>query len=197
MKRFVISDHHFGHENILKFTNDGSKVRPGFSNVLQMNNYMIWQHNSVVSPEDKVYFLGDVAFNNKVFHEVMPRLNGNKSLILGNHDHFKMSEYYKYFKNIYSSRHIKYSDTLKFVLCHYPLHPDCNFPNYPICIHGHIHEKDIKVTDHYLVESIYGPAVASDTEIDNRYVNVSVEKINYTPISLDEIARRYETPKEE
>lgn len=188
MKRFVISDHHFGHENILKFTNDGSKVRPGFSNVLQMNNYMIWQHNSVVSPEDKVYFLGDVAFNNKVFHEVMPRLNGNKSLIIGNHDNFKMSEYYKYFKNIYSSRYIKYSDTLKFVLCHYPLHPDCNFPNYPICIHGHIHEKDIYV-DAYKDHN--GPPK------DTRYVNVSVEKINYTPISLDEIARRYETPKED
>ena len=181
MKRFVISDHHFGHENILKFTSNESKVRPGFSNVLQMNNYMIWKHNSVVSPEDKVYFLGDVAFNSKVFHEVMPRLNGKKSLILGNHDHFKMDEYYKYFKNIYSSRYIKYSDTVKFILCHYPLHPECNYPNNPICIHGHIHEKDITI------QGMHG-----NWQIpDNRYVNVSVEKINYTPISLDEIASRY------
>lgn len=186
MKRFVISDQHFGHENILKFTStDGSQVRPGFSNVLQMNNYMIWQHNLVVSPEDKVYFLGDVAFNKKVFHEVMPRLNGKKSLILGNHDHFNMDDYYKYFDNIYSARYIKYSDTLRFVLCHYPMHPEANYPNYPICIHGHIHEKDIVNTDPF------------GGEKDNMYVNVSVEKINYTPISLDEIARRYETPKEE
>lgn len=181
MKRFVISDHHFGHENILKFTSNESKVRPGFSNVLQMNNYMIWQHNSVVTPEDKVYFLGDVAFNSKVFHEVMPRLNGKKSLILGNHDHFKMDEYYKYFKNIYSSRYIKYSDTVKFILCHYPLHPEANFPNHPICIHGHIHEKDITT------QGMHGNWQIAD----NRYVNVSVEKINYTPISLDEIASRY------
>lgn len=181
-KTFLISDQHFGHANILKFTKaDGTPVRPDFKDVEDMNQFMISQHNKTVGPDDIVYFLGDVAFKASVFHKVMPLLNGKKRLILGNHDHLKISDYMQYFGNIASAEHIKYSDTLKFVLCHYPMHPEANSPNYPICIHGHIHEKNITDTNH----------INGDIIRDKRYINVSVEQINYTPISMTEIISRY------
>jgi calcineurin-like phosphoesterase family protein len=191
MTIFVVSDHHFGHANILKFLKiDGkTRVRPEFETVEEMNETMIQNHNKVVSDSDKVYFLGDIAFNNRVFHEVMPRLKGKKSLILGNHDHLKMDEYYKYFKNIYSARYLKHNDKY-FVLCHYPMHPKTNYPNHPVCIHGHIHEKVIMTREAYLCESLYGPSIGYDEYEDTYYFNVSVERINYTPISLDEIASK-------
>jgi len=167
MKTFVISDQHFGHANILNFlrTDGITKVRPEFSSVEEMNETMVYNHNRVVDNEDKVYFLGDIAFNARVFNEIMPRLKGKKSLILGNHDNLRMSEYYKYFRNIYSARYLKH-DNVPIVLCHYPQHSQTNYPKFPLCIHGHIHEKTI---------------------VDDNYFNVSVEKINYTPITIDEI----------
>ena len=180
MKTFFISDQHYGHENILKFKclNGIDLIRPEFSSVEEMDETMIQNHNKAVSPEDKVYFLGDVAMNGKVFNQVMPKLNGKKTLILGNHDKLRMDEYYKYFDNIYSSRYMG-EITPKLVLCHYPLHIDVNHPKSFINVHGHIHEK--------IIRRLGVP--------DPRYFNVSVERINYTPIELDEMLCQIEQNK--
>lgn len=179
-KIFVASDHHFGHANILKFfRSDGkTKVRPQFNNLDDMNHAMIERHNKVVGDSDKIYFLGDVAFDIKVFHEVMPQLKGRKRLILGNHDHFSMDTYLKYFKTIYSARKLKIGDK-KVMLCHYPLHPDSELPNRVLYIHGHIHEKFICTNSK--IGNIYAHVV------NRNYVNVAVEQINYTPVSLQSI----------
>ena len=50
--RWVCSDHHFFHENILKFC---SKQRP-FNSVEEMNEVIIERHNSLVKPNDHVFF---------------------------------------------------------------------------------------------------------------------------------------------
>ena len=56
------SDHHFGHAALFTFTkDDGSHARPGFRDVDHMNETMIANHNRVVGPTDRVYFLGDEA----------------------------------------------------------------------------------------------------------------------------------------
>jgi calcineurin-like phosphoesterase family protein len=52
------ADHHFGHENIIKFCN-----RP-FASAQEMDEAMIERWNSVVKPDDKVYHLGDFTLNN-------------------------------------------------------------------------------------------------------------------------------------
>ena len=52
---FIIADHHFHHENIIKYCN-----RP-FKSAEEMNSYMIHKWNSVVSEKDIVYHLGDFA----------------------------------------------------------------------------------------------------------------------------------------
>lgn len=176
---FFISDHHFGHANILRFKGVDNKtlIRPEFSSLEHMNEEMIRRHNMVVTPNDKVYFLGDVAMYAKPYHSIMPRLNGEKVLILGNHDNLRMDEYYKYFKNIYSSRrlgHVPELKELRAVACHYPLHINADFPNHIICVHGHIHEKEI----------------ITNGRPDPNYFNVSVERINYTPIEASELTKK-------
>lgn len=163
---FIISDHHFGHANILTFQVGGFPLRV-FDNVEHMNETMVSRHNSVVSPKDKVYFLGDVAFGSQNLR-FLERMNGSKVLIKGNHDRDKMSNYLKYFKDVRSSHLLD-----KMVLSHVPLHPDCLVrwgPN----IHGHLHSHQVMATPHLA---------------DKRYFNVSVERLHYTPIALEEVKK--------
>lgn len=179
MNRFVISDTHFGHDNIIKFTDsNGIRIRPEFNSIEEMNETIIDRWNKTVTNRDFVYHGGDICFNSQQLHSIMPRLNGQKTLILGNHDKLRPDEYLKYFKDISSAIFIKSDPQL--MICHYPVHIDTNLPLRKICVHGHIHEKQICIEDEF------GEKIP-----DKRYVNVSVERINYTPISIDDILKRY------
>ncbi len=75
------SDLHFGHENVIKYSN-----RP-FSSVEEMNEGLIQNHNSLVKPGDTYYHLGDFAFAPQEFiQKTLRRMNGNKIFVAGNHD---------------------------------------------------------------------------------------------------------------
>lgn len=78
------SDTHLGHANILKYT-----ARP-FNTVDEMNEALIDNWNTVVSPGDVVYHLGDFAFNNHA--RFCSRLNGQVVLIEGSHDRMSAKE---------------------------------------------------------------------------------------------------------
>lgn len=79
--RFFTSDTHFGHKNIIRYCD-----RP-FDDVPHMNEMLIKNWNAVVSPEDEVFHLGDVALGPWVEWEgILSRLNGTIHLIIGNHD---------------------------------------------------------------------------------------------------------------
>lgn len=78
---FLISDTHFGHENIIKYCS-----RP-FPSLDAMNEAIIHRWNSVVQPLDTVYHLGDFCLGNlQTWAEIRARLNGHVILIKGNHD---------------------------------------------------------------------------------------------------------------
>lgn len=164
MARFVISDTHWGHEatctTFLKA--DGSPLRP-FSNAEEMNEEMVRRWNSVVSPSDTVYHLGDVVINKK-FLPILNRLNGKKKLIMGNHDIFGFKEYAKYFYDIVAYRVFPKE---RIILSHIPLSID-SLERWNYNIHGHLHDNILE---------------------DSRYINVSVERINFTPLNLDELFR--------
>ncbi len=82
MSIFFRSDDHFGHENILNLGNG----RP-FNSMNHMHTVMINNHNSIVNPEDEVYFLGDLAMGNfEQTIKIFERMNGTKFLVPGNHD---------------------------------------------------------------------------------------------------------------
>lgn len=80
MNTFFTSDLHFGHRNSIPYCN-----RP-FEDVDKMNEGLVAQWNSQVTVEDTVYVLGDFSLNANAARAFVPRLNGNKILILGNHD---------------------------------------------------------------------------------------------------------------
>lgn len=164
MKTFLISDTHFGHANILTFkNNDGSNLRP-YSSLEEMNETLISNWNSVVSSEDKVYHLGDVLFTKKWLDLILPRLNGTKVLIKGNHDNLKLSQYQQYFKDVRA-----YHVLDKFLLSHIPIHPK-SLSRWDANIHGHLH---------------------NNTLPDDKYLNVSVERINYTPVDFEYVRSLY------
>ena len=163
---WVISDTHFGHENIIKYCN-----RP-FSSVYDMNETMVENWNKTVKDEDHVWHLGDVYFTGGFQHEdenkssvawnFMKRLKGKKRLCLGNHDNGHNQLLLHFFEKIVLWRDWK---ELGLVMTHIPLHLS-NIKEGRTNIHGHIHQN----------KSPDGP-----------YRNVSVEQINYTPINIEEL----------
>lgn len=168
---YVISDQHFGHANILTFTReDGSLLRPGFSCVEEMNEHMVKCHNEVVRSQDHVYMLGDVAFKAPNLG-ILKRLNGKLRLVRGNHDIYDTKEYMKYFDEMYG---VRIFNDFNFVLSHIPLHPACLVKRNRqwINIHGHLHSNELTLSEHHP---------------DKRYFNVAVERVNYTPVTLEQV----------
>jgi len=81
MNTFFISDLHFFHKNIIKYSN-----RP-FSSVEEMNESLIKEWNYIVKPNDVIYNLGDFCFSDiEKLKSILSRLNGNHHFISGNHD---------------------------------------------------------------------------------------------------------------
>ncbi len=155
---YFISDMHFGHSNIIKYEN-----RP-FKNIKEMDTTIINNWNYVVKRKDKVFVLGDVSFYNKEkTAEITCSLNGYKVLILGNHDNERSLNWWK---NVGFDEVIKYPIIYNdfYILAHEPMYLNENMPY--INIHGHIHNLKYE---------------------SKQYFNVSVECINYTPISFNKI----------
>ena len=117
---WLVSDTHFGHENVLKFTDrDGNLIRGSrFSSVEEMDEHMVERWNNVVKDGDKVYHLGDVVINRKALG-IMRRLNGDKVLIRGNHDIFKDDDYRQHFRELRA-----YHVMNGMILSHIPIHEE-------------------------------------------------------------------------
>ena len=81
-RTWVTSDTHFDHANIIKYTG-----RP-FSDAGQMNKIIASNWNNTISPGDRVYFLGDMAFGrgSRPKEHWLGRLNGRITYVRGNHD---------------------------------------------------------------------------------------------------------------
>lgn len=155
---YIISDTHFNHHNVIKYSN-----RP-FESVEQMNQTLITNWNNTVKKTDTIYILGDFVFGNKEsISKTLSQLNGKKILIMGNHDR-RIKKNPIWWLNlgfdVVHNYPIVYRD--KYILSHEPIEDTGRFIN----IHGHIHDEQIDI---------------------GKYINVSVEHWNYTPINLDKI----------
>lgn len=155
---YFIADTHFGHENVIKYEN-----RP-FKTVYEMNETIINNWNKTVKADDIIYHLGDFGFGNKTnLIEIGLRLNGNKKLIVGNHD-FKYSDTVLHrfgFNEVIRGTYILNN---KYLLSHQPK-KDINYIN----LFGHVHNaKDIKT-------------------FSQNSICLCVERWNYTPVSLEKI----------
>lgn len=173
-KLYVISDTHFFHENIYTFIDaSGVRVRHQFSCADDGDRAMCERWNATVRPEDHVYHLGDITMLRgkqdawKVV-KLIRALHGHKRLILGNHDHLTLDVYKDAgFEKIRGS----HRPMRGVIFSHIPIHAD-SLPKEGKCVHGHIHERVVMLAPHHP---------------DPRYVNVSVEQINYTPVLLDSL----------
>lgn len=170
---WFIGDTHFGHSStVLKYKRpDGTPLRD-FPCVDAMNEHMITCWNSVVKPKDRVYHLGDVVINRKCL-QLLDRLNGRKVLIKGNHDIFELDDYAAYFDDI---RAYRVFVEHRIIASHIPIHPQ-SLERWNANVHGHLHANNIMLNG------------LTNTP-DPRYINVSVEQINYTPVSYDSILER-------
>lgn len=138
---FFISDLHFGHNKILKFSGE---YRLG-ATIEEHDEWLINSINSVVSKRDKLFILGDVAFGQEHIKK-LGRLAGVKELILGNHDKYRTQDYLRWCTKIHGFR--TYNG---FWLSHAPIHPaelrGC------FNIHGHVHMNSLP-DRHYLNVSV-------------------------------------------
>lgn len=185
---FFSSDQHMGHSKPYDtFTREnGTFLRADLaSNADEGDELMIERHNARVKPNDRVYFVGDFCFSKKHIHK-MDRMNGRKVLIKGNHDTLELKEYLPYVDDIRGSHQFD-----GMIITHIPVHVQ-SLGRWGFNVHGHLHANRVM---HSLqrTSNAVGPYYYTE-EIDHRYFNVSVEQINYTPISLEEI-KKYK-PKE-
>ena len=146
-KKWIISDLHLGHKNILKYS---GSLRGGTTSE-EHDKWLIDQIKSVVKKGDLLYILGDVAFDEESLKQ-LKKIKNQMILVRGNHDVLSTQKYLEYFQQVYGLW--KHKGT--FWLSHAPLHPDelrgC------INIHGHVHQNSIQ-DDRYInvcVEMTYG-----------------------------------------
>lgn len=139
---------------------DGTPLR-NFSSVEEMDEHMVEKWNSVVRPQDHLYHLGDVVMRQQVLDTVMPRLNGHKRLVRGNHDIFRTKHYLRYFDEIYGLRVLD-----NMIFSHIPIHPE-SLGRFKGNIHGHTHGQHA---------------------LGGKYIDVSVEAVDYTPVPLYKLA---------
>jgi len=162
---WVIADPHFGHWGVCNFLReDGSKLRP-WDNPDDMDEALVDNWNSVVSNKDRVYVLGDLCMNRKAIPTI-GRCNGRKVLVKGNHDIFKLGDYLPYFDDIRAYVVMpKFKGDTKLIMSHIPIHSE-SLGRSGINVHGHLHSNFID---------------------DERYICVSVEHTDFTPLNLDKI----------
>ncbi len=167
MTDFFTADLHFGHNNVINFKNtDGTKARD-FDTVQDMEDAMVQMHNEIVKPTDKVYMLGDIAFNVRGLDKVK-QMNGIKILVKGNHDQLKLNKYVDVFKDVRGC-HVMNG----LVFTHIPIHVD-QLGRFGCNVHGHLHMN----------------RVMQDDKIDPRFLCVSVEHTDLKPIEFEDMVDR-------
>lgn len=162
---FFIGDLHLGHQNI-------SKYRQDFSSGEEHDEFMKHQLRKCYGKRNILWLLGDTIFH--IAHEnFMVELCNNFQHVhnvLGNHcTQTPMREGIQ--RRLYSS-HNNYHvhgmiSKYGFWINHSPIH-EVELRGKK-CVHGHVHNQTLD---------------------DDRYLNVSAEAINYTPLTLEEIRGR-------
>ena len=157
-KTWFTSDHHFGHREIVAY-----ESRP-FAYTAEMDRELIERWNAAVETGDRVFHLGDFSFHGeRETREIVGRLNGSITLVLGNHDRDRSRQWWLEAGFDEVSEHgLIYKDF--FLLTHEPLYMNKHMPY--LNVHGHIHGLRYE---------------------GNNHRNVSVEHWDYRPVSFEEL----------
>ncbi|GMO69334.1 MAG: metallophosphoesterase [Endomicrobiia bacterium] len=170
---YFISDTHFDHKNIINLAK-----RP-FSSIEEMNKTLMDNWNNTVKEENSlVFILGDFCWTANAFRweNLLDRLKGDKVLIKGNHDNYKVVEKMEHkFITVRDRLEVRVGK-IRLLLDHYPSTSWSGSFHGVKQIFGHIHEKDFEGAS------------------PNQY-NVCVERNSYRPISFHELMSLLELQK--
>ena len=167
---FFTSDHHFGHTNIIE-----SCDRP-YKYACEMDEDMIRKWNNVVSPKDKVYYLGDLSFHGREkTDQILRRLKGDIFYIKGNHDK-SLNRYEWRFKWIKDLFDLKVDNKTSITLCHYAMRSWNKSSHGSYHLYGHSHG------------NLPGTLKSFDIGVDNW---------NFTPVPLSVVMHTFRLLGEE
>ena len=157
---YLIADLHLGHANIIRYCS-----RPFFvSDVREMDHVLVKNWNYTISPENRVYYLGDLRYGKDALPLSLYRqkLKGHITFIKGNHDDQELDTVPSYLLDYGGFR---------FLLVHDPADCDPTFDGW--VIHGHHHNNNIRQY----------PFI----DFKHRRINVSAEVVGYIPVNLNDI----------
>lgn len=176
---FFISDLHHKHKHVIEFDK-----RP-YKDLDEMHRSIVKNWNKKVCKDSIVYILGDLSFSSSKckIGEFLDSLNGQKHLILGNHDHCinENREYFirnnhllsiDYYNSILIEDIDAHNGKQQIILSHYPMIDwhSCGRGSWQL--HGHSH----------------GNLIQTNNEIYNyKTHDVGLPVNNYEPLSYSEI----------
>lgn len=159
MSRLVISsDWHLGHRNIIKY-----RPELGFKTPEQHHEYILNNAKSFIKKGDTLILLGDIAFTKEWLERIKEIKCRRKVLYVGNHDlerNIKMVDLLEVFDDVQA-----FGSRRNCWFIHCPMHTD-EVRRKKWVIHGHTHQHLI--------------------DVDN-FINVCVDKTNYTPITFEDL----------
>ncbi len=186
---YYISDTHFGHKNIIKLdANNGCR---SFSSIEEHDNLIIENINKYVTPQDQLYFLGDVSwYEPRKTAELIEQINcKNRFLLCGNHDRWvKDGKCKKLFQGIYDIKQI--SDSSKqIILCHFPIMMWTGQHRGTIHLYGHVHNSKEEMDYQNFVKELDEQIASRDGDKYKpvRAYNVGCMLWNYAPVTLSQI----------
>jgi calcineurin-like phosphoesterase family protein len=174
MRHFITSDEHYGHENIIKFSN-----RP-FKDTDEMARVLIEKHNAKVPAGhgSLTIHCGDMFWRTLPISEclsIVSRLNGLHAYIWGNHEENMRHEILR--AMFVSAEHIKVINwnKHKIVLCHYAMRVWDKSHTGSWMLYGHSH---------------------GDLPEQGLSFDIGVDSHNFEPWTMEEIEAKMATLKQ-
>lgn len=197
MKTFYIGDTHFGHENIVKY--DSKNGGRNFSSIEEHDNLIITNINQAVTPQDKLYFDGDVSwYPPDKTAELLEQINcKNLFLLRGNHDRWaKDGRCKKFFQGIYDMKQIE-DNGRQVLMSHCPQMMWAGQHRGVIHIYAHVHNTSEETDYQGFLKTLDGRIQYRDGDrykpLQAYNVGCMLPYMNYTPRTLDEIINANKT----
>lgn len=188
---YYIADTHFGHENSIKY--DEREGGGKFSSIKERDELIINNINKIVTPQDNLYFLGDISwYKPQETAELLKQIKcKNLFATRGNHDRIlKDGRIKKIFQGIYDIKQIEDGDK-QVVLSHFPIMMYQGQHRGVIALYGHVHNS-LEETDYQeFLKELDNRIKVRDGDRYNplRAYNVGamLPYMDYTPRTLKEI----------
>ena len=204
---FFTSDQHYSHNRILELV----PSRP-YESLSHMHEALIANHNQRISPEDTIIMLGDVVMGPKAetIPKIIPRLNGTKILLLGNHDAGFETDGQKFIDKTQIYRDFGFSfvtqgcQNLALLLaqahCMDLAHSMrdlaidvCHFPAKGVADHGHEEPRYYKLMpDPSESLLLHGHTHSPNKKTGPKQIHVGVDAWDWCPVSITQLLNLYQ-----